>query len=242
MVIIGLELENPLQSGDVIHIELARSRRWLDERRPTIGNVKIDIPEIGISGSAKLTHIQAIKENPGNGCLVLMTMQHVASRILKLRFDTGTELEVTPYHRFYVENDVGEAGWVEAESLKPGQLLRSDVGPVRLKAVASAQPNRRVFNLEVSQEHTYRVSKDRLWAHNTCIPPVIDRFVRSTSKEIARGGKIDKVGELVEKFGGSARNWRKMKGWDSLRREIHWYEHPGIGVKGLKWAGELDPF
>ena len=31
-------------------------------------------------------------------------------------------------------------------------------------------------------------------------------------------------------------------GWNSPGQEMHWSEHPRIGVKGLKWAGELDPF
>ncbi len=33
-----------------------------------------------------------------------------------------------------------------------------------------------------------------------------------------------------------------MKTWTKDGSEIHWYEHPGIGKVGVKWAGFPDPF
>ena len=55
-------------------------------------------------------------------------------------------------------------------------------------------------------------------------------------------GQIYKIDELVGKFGGTRRGWRKMKGIDDAGREWHWYEHHGVGKVGLKAAGEADPF
>jgi hypothetical protein len=92
----------------------------------------------------------------------LMTVQHLARDVLALRFETGTNLELTPAHRLFIEG----SGWLPAGELEAGQLLRSDYGPVRLDAIEPAQPNQRVFNLEGGLEHTYRVSADRILTHN----------------------------------------------------------------------------
>ncbi len=62
------------------------------------------------------------------------------------------------------------------------------------------------------------------------------------STTIAQGTAIDKVGRLVELFGGTAKGWVKKKGWNALGQEIHWYEHNGIGRIGAKLAGQPDPF
>ena len=62
------------------------------------------------------------------------------------------------------------------------------------------------------------------------------------SRKIADGTFIDKVDELVRKFGGTKKGWVKKKGWDDYGREVHWYEHIGIGRKGAKYKGEVDPF
>ena len=63
----------------------------------------------------------------------------------------------------------------------------------------------------------------------------------STSELIAKGRNIKKVDRLVEKFGGKAKDWKKMKGWDAHGNEFHWYENNGNRV-GIKPAGEPDPF
>ena len=71
---------------------------------------------------------------------------------------------VTPTHPLFVEG----SGWVPAGELMPAQLLRRDGGTFELEAVEPAQPNQRVYNIEVGLEHAYRVSQDRIWAHNVC--------------------------------------------------------------------------
>ncbi len=64
----------------------------------------------------------------------------------------------------------------------------------------------------------------------------------SNSQLIAKGSEIRKINELVAKFGGTRKGWKKKKGWDSCGNEWHWYEHHGIGRKGEKLAGAPDPF
>jgi hypothetical protein len=62
------------------------------------------------------------------------------------------------------------------------------------------------------------------------------------SEPIAFGSRIDKIDKLIEKFGGTRTGWVKKKSTDASGIEWHWYEHHGIGVKGLKRAGDVDPF
>ena len=54
------------------------------------------------------------------------------------------------------------------------------------------------------------------------------------SKTIAKGSKIRCVNRLVSDYGGKAANWVKVKSWDELGNEIHWYFHQGIGVVEAK--------
>jgi RHS repeat-associated protein len=79
-------------------------------------------------------------------------------------------------------------------------------------------------------------------ADNTgAIGSIFTRKMLSTSEVIAEGSKIEKVAELVEEFGGKARDWVKKKGFDAMGNEWHWYENQGRRV-GVKPAGEPDPF
>ena len=72
--------------------------------------------------------------------------------------------------------------------------------------------------------------------------PKFTRAMKSRAEIIKKGDQIHKVDKLVARFGGKAREWKKMKTWTADGREIHWYEHPGIGKVGVKWDGFPDPF
>ena len=71
---------------------------------------------------------------------------------------------MTPTHPLYVEG----SGWTPAGDLAPGMYLRTDTGSIAIDMVESAQPNQRVYNVEVGLEHAYRVSASGVWAHNAC--------------------------------------------------------------------------
>jgi hypothetical protein len=70
----------------------------------------------------------------------------------------------------------------------------------------------------------------------------LSRDMNSRAEKIAEGNRIRKVDDLVNKFGGKRADWTKKKTWNDFGREIHYYEGRGIGVKLIKWAGQLDPF
>lgn len=153
---IGLEIPNPAQPQDIIHVELVRQRAWLTEQGLRGGQSWLELPEVGVSGWARVVGIgPAPREEPGRGCLVLMRVSHVASQVLEVRLaGTREAIEVTPPHPLYVEGH----GWMPAAAIQPGMELRSDSGPVRVEAIEQASPNQYVYNLEVGLEHAYRVS------------------------------------------------------------------------------------
>jgi hypothetical protein len=164
-VTITLEIPNPAQPTDIIRVQLARPRSWLAENGLSDGTAWIDLAEVGVAGWARVVNVgPAPQEAPGKGCLVLMTVQHRASEVLRLSFGTGGHVEVTPAHPLFVEG----RGWVPAGELAPGTLLRGDHGSVLLTAIEASEPHQRVFNIEVGLEHTYRVSPHSIWAHNSC--------------------------------------------------------------------------
>lgn len=170
-VTIVLEVTNPMRPNETAHVELARPLRWLEENGLANGEGYVEMKEIGLSGWATVTRVgPAPQERPGAGCLVLMTVNHVAHNVIALKFANGTRLELTPTHPLYVEG----RGWTPAGELDAGQLLRTDNGPLELESVVRAAPNQRVYNIEVGLEHTYRVSRDKIWAHNTC--GLVDRL------------------------------------------------------------------
>lgn len=60
-------------------------------------------------------------------------------------------------------------------------------------------------------------------------------------QKIAEGREIKEVDTLVQKYGGEAKNWKKLKGIALIQTyqgtkkyaEIHWYECHGVGR--VKW-------
>jgi hypothetical protein len=239
---IGLELPNPDVPGDLIQVELARPRSWLREHDLGHSEVSLEMTDIATMGRARVSHVrEMVPSTPAPGCLVLMTINHAASHVLGLTFADHSELELTPSHRMFVD-DHGQGGWMPAANLEVGMSLRADSGRLQIASIRDHGANSHVYNLEVDIAHTYRVSAQHLWTHNTCEVPKLTAKMKSTSIEIAKGLDIHKVDVFVEKFGGKATLWSKRKTWDSLGREIHYYENTKVGVRGAKWKGDLDPF
>jgi hypothetical protein len=175
---IGLDVPDPRGSDRDFHVELARTQAWLDERALGDGLVQLELDEIGGFSQARVTHVlPAPQEQAGEGCLVLMTIEHRASELLDLHLSSHTDIKVTPLHPIFVEG----RGWVSAQDLTPGLMLRSDRGPIRLDSVNPAPADRSVFNLEVGLEHAYRVTSDRVWVHNNS--PIFQNFA---SEELAK--------------------------------------------------------
>ncbi|WP_394845130.1 hypothetical protein LZC95_49765 [Pendulispora brunnea] len=166
---VRLQMPNPRSPWDLLNIELLRPSDWF-AKLGGHGTIWVDFPEMDVSGFATVISVApAPAEKAGHGCLVLMTVSHVASELLRLTFEETSEtVELTPGHRLYVRGQ----GWVRAADLAPGARLRSDAGDVTVRLVDAAPGNRPVFNLEVGREHAYRVLDSRIWSHNNDCPGI----------------------------------------------------------------------
>jgi hypothetical protein len=97
---------------------------------------------------------------------VVRTMVHTSSELVHVRTDSDT-ITATPNHPFRV---LGR-GWVEAGQLAAGDTLvladggRADVVSVTREKLASPVD---VYNLEVTDFHTYFVTSAGVWVHNSC--------------------------------------------------------------------------
>ncbi|HMA95105.1 MAG TPA: RHS repeat-associated core domain-containing protein [Polyangiaceae bacterium] len=181
---VALEMPHPDEPESMLSLQFVRPKEWLRaagievEGQSTWSNLN----EMGIAGWATVT---AINEPPavaaGPGCLVLMTVRHVASELLRLTLANGTEpLVLTPGHLLYVEG----RGWTAARDVVDGDVLRSDSGPADVESVESVEAGRAVYNVEVAREHTYRVSTARVWAHNECLEGGGRQFPNITAEHL----------------------------------------------------------
>jgi hypothetical protein len=121
------------------------------------GNIEIDQIQVG-------DLVWALDEETGQVALrpVVKTMQHVtnALRVIDLG---GETIRTTDSHPFWVE----DKGWTPAGSIVAGDVLRTQSGD-RVPVVASSvvQETVPVYNLEVSDLHTYFVSGKAILVHN----------------------------------------------------------------------------
>ena len=175
---------------------------------------------------------------------VIGTVSTANRRVLRLSLveadGTTTSVDVTPEHPFWAR----DRGWIEAGELRPGtELVSADGEVVFVAASEVVEDAATVYNLVVEGTHSYFAGEAEVWVHNgDCWNGEFTSEMGSRAEVIAKGRKIRKVDELVRQYGGRARNWKKKKTWDASGNEIHYYEHPGIGRVGTKWAGEHDPF
>ncbi len=91
----------------------------------------------------------------------------------------GQVIETTREHPFYVH----EKGWTAAEELLEGdQLVGHDGTLTAVESVASTDQVKTVYNMRVSEDHTYFVGRQSwgfsLWVHNTYT--VVKRLINDT--------------------------------------------------------------
>jgi hypothetical protein len=100
---------------------------------------------------------------------VLRTLPKAPSKVVTLQLSAQTgESEgvgVTPNHPLFE----WRRGWVAAGDLRPDDYVWSlQRGWLRVVAIRFHSQRRRVYNLEVDEDHTYAVGQLATWAHNEC--------------------------------------------------------------------------
>jgi hypothetical protein len=96
-------------------------------------------------------------------CVVLATVSHLNDFVFHLTMTDSqgdsTTIGVTGYHKIYTEDQ----GWVEADDLYDGELVRSDNGDVTVTGLSSDPGTYRVYNLDVEDDHVTTSAISMRW-------------------------------------------------------------------------------
>lgn len=150
--------------------------------------IRLNLPEMGISGPAEITSLQTcpqLEEGPGR--LVTGTFAHSTRNVIELQISGISESIVcTGNHPFWSED---RQDFVPADDLHEGEMLRTlDGGSARLITTRRSGELKRVFNLEVEGVHVFHVSSKGVLVHNNCV-------INNVLNESA-----DAVGDITSQF------------------------------------------
>ncbi len=131
----------------------------------------VDLAEMGASDDL-WGQIEAVEACPnieaGPGRVVLTTVSHLNNYVFDLTLTDasghGDALGVTGYHRFYTE----DRGWVTADQLYLGELIRGEHGDVTVTSLARDAGVFRVYNMTVEADHVFYVGDVDALVHNQC--------------------------------------------------------------------------
>jgi hypothetical protein len=170
-----MQAENRWADGtvDVIQVETLQPPGWVEANAAQTGSsapLPLDLAEMGLPAGI-VARVVANEPCPklaaGPGRVVLTTVSHLNSDIWELQFsdERGRVQTVCPtgLHKFYSGT---RKQWVSARDLKQGEKLVGILGPVLVRRVAVVPAVRRVYNVNVEGEHTYRVSALGVLVHN----------------------------------------------------------------------------
>jgi hypothetical protein len=158
---------------DVIEVETLQSPEWIEANRAQLGSftpLPLELEEMGLPRGTVARVVAnepcpALEQGPGN--TVLTTVNHLNNDVCKLVVaDADGRAQTifpTAHHKFY---SASRNAWVSTQNLKPGEQLNGIAGAVVVRSVARIPGIRRVYNMTVEAEHTYRVSGLGVLVHN----------------------------------------------------------------------------
>ena len=150
---------------------------WLERADAEVGGrIFISIPELYIEGDATVLEIGPCEVDsrsvPTGHRLVTGTFAHRRPNVLNIWLDGQDEpLGVTPSHPIF---SADRNTFVAAGELGVGEGLRTQTGIVRVVGVTLRAGRYEVFNLEVHRDHTFFVTKEAVWVHNSYGRVVVD--------------------------------------------------------------------
>ena len=131
----------------------------------------VDLAEMGaptnlVGTVESITRCPKIQSGPGR--VVLATVSHLNDFVFHLTLtnsdgDSST-IGVTGYHKIYTE----DRGWVDADDLYNGELVRGAHGDLTVTGLSTDPGMYRVYNLDVEDDHVYYVSDLDALVHNFC--------------------------------------------------------------------------
>lgn len=165
-----------VDNGTPVAVELLRDDAWLLEHAisPRGPPHPDEAPRVWIEledlqGFARVRSVRPALVADGPGCPVTGRYFRQVDELVDLWLEGRTApIGLTPMHPLFSET---RGTWTEAGELQPGELVRTDDGPMAVALLARRQLDETVavFNLEVAHVHQYRVA-DGVWAHNNCGP------------------------------------------------------------------------
>jgi hypothetical protein len=164
---------------------------WIKESNAQISaTIFLDLPEMGAQGLAKVLNIEPcppIKKGRGN--VITGTFHHEAANTIDLYVEgLSKPIGCTDNHPFW---SVTRQEFVEAGKLLRGEALQLHSGQTTKVVQILPRPGpERVNNLEVMNEHVYRVTWEGVLVHNTC-----NRFHATADAK----GRITQVNATVTK-------------------------------------------
>lgn len=131
--------------------------------------VQMDLPEMGLTGEAIVTNIQAAPAvRSGNGRVVTATFKHSSGDCINLALSsngTAETIGTTSNHPFW---SVDRQDYVQAGSLQLDERVQTYSGDTKRVISKLARPGPEpVYNLEVHGEHVYYIGVNGVLVHNT---------------------------------------------------------------------------
>jgi hypothetical protein len=169
--------------GTVTRVDLLRPAGWEqvmaqgpDGRR----TIHLELPEMGVSGEAEVLAVSPCPPvEPGVGRVVTGSFRKERNHGLRaLHVSVEGEvscLRVTSGHPVW---SVTRGAWIGAGELVPGEALAAWRGESVAVLANLPEADTATWNLEVENEHVYRVGPAGILVHNTCPTP----------KELFEGG------------------------------------------------------
>jgi hypothetical protein len=165
-----LTLEMIKSDGKWLDITLLYPLSWLAESQADIGTtIFLDLPEMGAQGFAKVLNIEPCPPiKPGKGNVITGTFHHEAANTIDLYVEgLSKPIGCTDNHPFW---SVTRNEFIEAGKLLLGEELHlySDQTTKVIQILPRPGPEQ-VHNLEVMNEHVYRVTDQGILVHNSYI-------------------------------------------------------------------------
>ena len=163
---LSLRLQKP--DNSFVEIEMLRPMEWVLAHNASRGStIHLDLEEIGASGNALVLNIGSCPPiDDGDGQVVTATFSHTSSDVVDLYVEgLDKPIGVTTNHRFWSED---RHEFLAVADLREGESLRLAYGRIaKVQQISESERSKRVFNLEVNQEHVYLVSSAGILTHNT---------------------------------------------------------------------------
>ena len=161
-------LEMSKADGGRLDIVLLRPTSWLlAAGARVLGEIHLDMPELGVVGSARVVSIQPCPQIlPSAGRVVTGTFAHRSGDVVDLALKgRPAPIGTTAAHPFWSED---RREFIPAGTLREGELLRTLDGYAHVVSIVPRAGPEPVYNMEVHGEHVYHVSAAGVLVHNAC--------------------------------------------------------------------------